>query len=111
MLQPGWNRLVVRCLLQTTQTLCRDVDNPAAWMEFSPATVLRVAYSHQPLFAEMQRFPDSIAEPILMNLPEFRSPDKKNRPEPVVSLLLPEESGDPELRSFLIAASRQFASK
>lgn len=105
-LQPGWNRLVVRCLLQTTQTLCRDVDNPAAWMEFSPATVLRVAYSHQPLFAEMQRFPDSIAEPILMNLPEFRSPDKKNRPEPVVSLLLPEESGDPELRSFLIAASR-----
>jgi hypothetical protein len=105
-LQAGWNRLVVRCLLQTTQALCRDVDNPAAWMEFSPATVLRVAYSNQPLFAEMQRFPDSIAEPILMNLPEFCSPDKKNSPEPVVSLLLPEESGDPELRSFLIAATR-----
>ncbi|MFM8983925.1 MAG: cellulose biosynthesis cyclic di-GMP-binding regulatory protein BcsB, partial [Spartobacteria bacterium] len=44
-LLPGWNRLVVRCLLQTTQTLCRDVDNPAAWLEFAPATVLRVAYS------------------------------------------------------------------
>ena len=105
-LQPGWNRLVVRCLLQTTQTLCRDVDNPAAWMEFDPASVLRVAYSGQPLFVELQRFPDSIAEPILMHLPEFRTPDRKNKPEPVVSLLLPEESGDPELRSFLIAASR-----
>lgn len=105
-LQPGWNRLVVRCLLQTTRTLCRDVDNPAAWMEFGPATVLRVAYSSQPLFAEIQRFPDSIAEPILMHLPEFRSHDKKNKAEPVVSLLLPEESGDPELRSFLIAATR-----
>ena len=105
-LQPGWNRLVVRCLLQTTQTLCRDVDNPAAWMEFEPATHLRVAYSGQPLFVEIQRFPDSIAEPILMQLPEFRSPDKKNKTEPVVSLLLPEESGDPELRAFLIAATR-----
>ena len=105
-LQPGWNRLVVRCLLQTTQILCRDVDNPAAWMEFEPATCLRVAYSGQPLFVELQRFPDSIAEPILMQLPEFRSPDKKNKPEPAISLLLPEESGDPELRSFLIAASR-----
>ena len=105
-LQPGWNRLVVRCLLQTTQTLCRDVDNPAAWMEFAPASLLRVAYSSQPLFAEIQRFPDSIAEPVLMNLPEFRSPDKKNKPEPAVSILLPEESGDPELRSFLIAATR-----
>ena len=105
-LQPGWNRLVVRCLLQTTQTLCRDVDNPAAWLEFAPGTALRVAYSNQPLFAEIQRFPESISEPILMNLPEFRSLDKKNKSEPAVSILLPEESGDPELRSFLIAASR-----
>lgn len=105
-LQPGWNRLVVRCLLQTTQNLCRDVDNPAAWLVFDPATSIRVAYSNQPLFAELQRFPESIAEPVLMHLPEFRSLDKKNKPAPVVSLLLPEESGDPELRSFLIAASR-----
>lgn len=105
-LQPGWNRLVVRCLLQTTQTLCRDVDNPAAWMEFTPATLVRIAYSRQPLFAEIQRFPDSITEPVLMQLPEFRSPDTKNKPEPAVSILLPEESGDPELHSFLIAATR-----
>ena len=105
-LQPGWNRLVVRCLLQTTQILCRDVDNPAAWLEFDPSTSIRVAYSNQPLFAELARFPESIAEPVLMNLPEFRSLDKKNKPAPVVSLLLPEESGDPELRSFLIAATR-----
>ena len=105
-LQAGWNRLVVRCLLQTTQTLCRDVDNPAAWMEFGPESVVRVAYTNLPLFTEIQRFPDSITEPVLMQLPEFRSPDKKAKAAPVVSLLLPEESGDPELRSFLIAAAR-----
>ena len=105
-LQPGWNRLVVRCLLQTTQTLCRDVDNPAAWLEFDPGSCVRVAYTNQPLFAEIQRFPESITEPVLMHLSDFRLPDKKSKPAPVVSLLLPEESGDPELRSFLIAASR-----
>lgn len=105
-LQPGWNRMEVRCLLQTTRVLCRDVDNPAAWLELSPDTVVRVAYSEQPLFAELQRFPESITEPVLMRLGEFRSPAAKIPPEPVVSLLLPWEAGDPELRALLIAASR-----
>jgi hypothetical protein len=105
-LQPGWNRMDVRCLLQTTQVLCRDVDNPAAWLELSSDTVLRVAYSDQPLFAELQRFPETITEPMLMRLPEFLSPATKIPPEPVVSVLLPWEAGDPELRALLIAASR-----
>lgn len=105
-LRPGWNRMEVRCLLQTTRALCRDVDNPAAWLEFSPGTALRVAYSDQPLFAEIQRFPESIAEPVLMRLPDFQDPSPKNPPEPAVSLLLPWEAGDPELRTLLIAAAR-----
>ncbi len=105
-LRPGWNRLEVRCLLQTTRALCRDVDNPAAWLEFSPGTMVRVAYTRQPLFAEIQRFPGSIAEPVLMRLAEFRDSAPGKPPEPSVSLLLPWEAGDPELRSLLVAASR-----
>jgi hypothetical protein len=105
-LQPGWNRMEFRCLLQTTRTLCRDVDNPAAWVELSPDSLVRVAYSDQPLFAELQRFPESITEPLLMRIGEFRSPATQIPPEPMVSLLIPWEAGDPELRSLLIAASR-----
>ena len=105
-LQPGWNRMEVRCLLQTTQVLCRDVDNPAAWLEFSNDTVVRVAYADQPLFAELQRFPESITEPLLMRLGDFGPNSEKNLREPGVSLLLPWEAGDPELRALLIAASR-----
>jgi hypothetical protein len=105
-LQPGWNRMEVRCLLQTTQVLCRDVDNPAAWLEFSNDTVVRVAYSDLPLFAELQRFPESLTEPLLMRLGEFQPSADKARPEPAVSLLVPWEAGDPELRTLLIAAAR-----
>jgi len=105
-LRPGWNRVEVRCLLQTTRALCRDVDNPAAWLEFAPGTLVRVAYSNQPLFAEIQRFPGSITEPVLMRLRELREDASKNPPAPAVSLLLPWEAGDPELRSLLIAAAR-----
>ena len=106
MLQPGWNRVVVSCLLQTTQSPCRDVDNPAAWVELSSASGVRVACAAAPLFPELQRFPESLVEPALMNLAEFRRTASKDRPEPVVSLLVPSEAGEAELRSLLIASAR-----
>jgi hypothetical protein len=106
MLQPGWNRVTVSCLLQTTQSPCRDVDNPASWVELETGSLVRVAYAAEPLFAELQRFPESLTEPALMNLAEFRRATSKDHPEPVVSLLVPSEAGEAELRSLLIAAAR-----
>ena len=106
MLQPGWNRVTVSCLLQTTQSPCRDVDNPASWVELETGSLVRVAYAAEPLFAELQRFPESLTEPALMNLAEFRRATTKDHPEPVVSLLVPSEAGEAELRSLLIAAAR-----
>jgi hypothetical protein len=106
MLLPGWNRVSVSCLLQTTQTPCRDVDNPASWVELDAASAIHVAYAAETLFPELQRFPDSITEPALMKLAEFRQSSAKERPEPVVSLLVAPEAGESELRSLLIAAAR-----
>lgn len=106
LLQPGWNRVTVSCLLQTTQSPCRDVDNPAAWVELGEGSHIRVACSQAPLFPEIQRFPESLTEPALMNLAEFRRSASQARPEPVVSLLVPSEAGEAELRTLLIAASR-----
>ena len=106
MLQTGWNRVTVRCLLQTTQSPCRDVDNPASWVELETGSLVRVAYATESLFPELQRFPESLTEPALMNLAEFRRATSKDHPEPVVSLLVPSEAGEAELRSLLIAASR-----
>jgi hypothetical protein len=106
MLQPGWNRVTVSCLLQTTQSPCRDVDNPASWVELETGSLVRVAYAAEPLFAELQRFPESLTEPALMNLAEFRRATSKDHPEPVVSLLVPSEAGEAELRSLLIAVAR-----
>lgn len=105
-LQPGWNRVTVSCLLQTTQSPCRDVDNPAAWVELGAGSHIQVACSPAPLFPEIQRFPESLTEPVLMNLAEFRRSASRARPEPVVSLLVPGEAGEAELRALLIAASR-----
>ena len=106
MLQPGWNRVTVSCLLQTTQSPCRDVDNPAAWVELGAGSRIQVACSQTALFPEIQRFPESLTEPALMNLAEFRRSASQTRPEPVVSLLVPSEAGEAELRTLLIAASR-----
>ena len=103
---PGWNRITVNCLLQTTDVLCRDVDNPAAWVELEPASAVRVAYSHQPLFPEIQRFPEAIAEPQWMSLSDFRASASKIKSEPVISILLPSDAGESELRSLLICAAR-----
>ncbi|MEI8294284.1 MAG: cellulose biosynthesis cyclic di-GMP-binding regulatory protein BcsB [bacterium] len=105
-LQPGWNRLVVNCLLQTTQSPCRDVDNPASWVELDSASLLRVAYAPTPLFPELQRFPESLTEPALMNLAEFRHAPSTEASEPVVSLLVASDAGEAELRTLLIAAAR-----
>ena len=106
MLQPGWNRVIVSCLLQTTLSPCRDVDNPASWVELDMGSGVRVACAVAPLFPELQRFPESLVEPALMNLAEFRRKASKDHPEPVVSMLVPSDAGEAELRSLLIASAR-----
>ncbi len=101
---PGWNRLSLRCLLQTTYVPCRDVDNPAAWISMDSRSHLRVAYEPQSLFPELQRFPDSLAEPALMNLgkPEGEKP----KSQAAVALLVPDAPTESDLRAFLIGTAR-----
>jgi hypothetical protein len=103
---PGWNKVTLSCLMQTTGVPCRDVDNPAAWMELDPGSALKVAYSKQSLFPEIQRFPEEITESQLMSLPEFRPVPTKKNPEAVVSILLPWDAGESELRTLLICSAR-----
>lgn len=105
-LSPGWNRISVKCLLQTTQVPCRDVDNPASWVEIGEGSVLKVAYSDQALFPEMQRFPESITEPQLMQMSQQLISNKSREADPTVSILLPQQAKDAELRAFLISAAR-----
>ncbi|MBU3665784.1 MAG: cellulose biosynthesis cyclic di-GMP-binding regulatory protein BcsB, partial [Chthoniobacterales bacterium] len=98
-LQPGWNTLSVRCLLVTTATPCRDVDNPASWVELAGGTGFDVAFANQALFPELQRFPDAIGEPALMRLGAEKS-------EPAVSLLVADKGGDAAWRGVVVAAAR-----
>ena len=98
-LQPGWNKLSVRCLLVTTATPCRDVDNPASWVELDGGSGFDVAFAEQALFPELQRFPDALGEPQLMRM-GAKSAD------PAVSVLVPDKGGDAEWRGVLVAAAR-----
>jgi hypothetical protein len=98
-LQPGWNKVQVRCLLVTTSTPCRDVDNPASWVELDAGSGFEVAFAEQALFPELQRFPDALGEPQLMRL------DAKSR-EPAVWLLVADRGGDTAWRGVCVAAAR-----
>lgn len=98
-LQPGWNSLSVRCLLVTTATPCRDVDNPASWIELAGTSGFDVAYADQALFPELPRFPDAIGEVQLMRMGAKTG-------EPAVSILVADKAGDTEWRGVTVAAAR-----
>lgn len=106
MLLPGWNRISLGCLLQTTEVMCRDVDNPAAWLEVEPGSALRFSYSSVPLFPEIQRFPHALTEPQLLSLTDHSVSNEDKKHAPVVSVLMPWDAGESELRAFLICAAR-----
>jgi hypothetical protein len=106
LLKTGWNQFSVRCLLQTTQVHCRDVDNPASWLEIDPSSSLSVSFSKIPLSTDFQKFPDSLTEPMLMQLEDFKATGNARSASPVVSILVPLDAGDTELRAFLISAAR-----
>lgn len=106
MLLPGWNRISLGCLLQTTEVMCRDVDNPAAWLEVEPSSALRFSYSNVPLFPEIQRFPHAITEPQLLSLRDHCVSEIDKKHEPVVSVLMPWDAGESELQAFLICTAR-----
>lgn len=98
-LQPGWNKVSVRCLLVTTATPCRDVDNPASWVELVDGTGFEVAFAEQALFPELQRFPDALGEPQLMHMGAQNT-------EAAVSLLVADNAADTAWRGVVVAAAR-----
>lgn len=98
-LQPGWNKVSVRCLLVTTAMPCRDVDNPASWVELADGTGFEVAFAEQALFPELQRFPEAIGEPRLMRMGAENA-------DPTVALLLADNGGDTTWRGLFVAAAR-----
>ncbi len=106
MLLPGWNRISLGCLLQTTEVMCRDVDNPAAWLEVEPSSALRLSYSTVTLFPEIQRFPHAITEPQLLALSDLCENEGDKKHDPVVSIVMPWDAGESELRTFLICTAR-----
>ena len=105
-LQPGWNRISVQSTLLTTDGPSRDGDNPAAWMDFDSDTILKVAYQPQALFPELQRFPDSLAEPLLMRIRRASGKTASRQKDSAVSILLPAQPTESDLRCFLIGSAR-----
>lgn len=105
-LRTGWNTVRVHCLLQTTDVLCRDVDNPACWFVMDKGTGLTVPYRRLEMFPELARFPDSIAEEMLLRQEELVAGFPPGSIRPVVSLLLPDRPGNAIFRAFVIASAR-----
>ncbi len=105
-LRTGWNTVRVNCLLLTTDVLCRDVDNPACWFVMDKGTGLTVPYRRLELFPELARFPDSMAEEMLLRQEELVAGFPAENIRPVVSLLLPGKPGNAVFRAFVIAAAR-----
>lgn len=108
LLREGWNRVSIACLLQTTEAPCRDVDNPAAWVEIGTGSEIMVAGIETPLFPELQRFPESVTESLLTMLPGHTGePGERgaNRAA-ALSILYPADGGDEVLRAMFIAAAR-----
>jgi len=102
----GWNKVLVKCLMQTTDVHCRDVDNPACWFVLERGTGLTLSYKRMKLFPELARFPASVTEEQLLRQDELVDGFPAGRIRPVAALLMPKQLNSTAFRAFVIAASR-----
>lgn len=105
-LRSGWNRVTVKCLMQTTDVNCRDIDNPACWMVFETGTGLQFSYRRVRLSPELPRFPATITEEQLLRQDEMLDAFPVDRIRPVAAVLVPGQMEDASLRAFLVATTR-----
>lgn len=105
-LRTGWNKISVKCLMQTTDVPCRDVDNPACWFVLEKGTGINAAYKRLRLFPEPGRFPASITEEQLLHQEELVDGFPEDKILPLAAVLLPRQPDNAAFRSFVIAASR-----
>ena len=102
----GWNKVLVKCLMQTTDVHCRDVDNPACWFVLEKGTGLALSFRRVKLFPELARFPASITEEQLLRQEELVDGFPPDKIRPVAALLVPKKLTTPAFRAFVAAAAR-----
>lgn len=102
----GWNKISVKCLMQTTDVLCRDVDNPACWFVLEKGTGINTAYRRLSLFPEPGRFPASMIEEQLLLQEESVVGFPEDKIRPVAAVFLPRQPCNAAFRAFVITASR-----
>lgn len=105
-IRAGWNKLSVRCLLQTTEVECRDVDNPACWFVMEKGSGLVLGYQRTRIFPEMGRFPASLTEEQLLRQDELVEGFPADKVRHVVAIYIAGRSEDVVLRGLVTAAAR-----
>ena len=100
----GWNRISLRFTLHPAKHVTREVIEKASWTLRSPESFLALAFERQPLFPELARFPDTLAEEKLIR-PDRDAPFA-DMIQPAVSILVPGRSRQAHLRAAAIVGAR-----
>lgn len=105
-LKTGWNKVSVKCLMQTTDVHCRDIDNPACWFVLEQGSGIKLSFRRLKLFPEPGHFPASITEEQLLRQDELVDGFPSDRITPMASVLVPEALNNTSFRAFVVAAAR-----
>jgi len=105
-LKTGWNKVSVKCLMQTTDVHCRDIDNPACWFVLEQGSGIKLSFRRLKLFPEPARFPASITEEQLLRQDELVEGFPSDKITPTASVLVPEALNNTSFRAFVVAAAR-----
>lgn len=97
-LQPGWNKVRARAKLASTLDEPPGSDNPAAWLQFESGTSVEIPWAREGMFPELARFPSSLVEEQALR----QGPSNQE----TLTILLPENPDESELRALLIACGR-----
>ena len=103
-LAAGWNKVSLRFTLHPAKEVTREALEKSSWTLRSSESFLALAFERQPLFPELARFPDSLAEEKLLR-PDTDAPFA-DMIQPAVSVLVPGRSRQAHLRAAAIVGAR-----
>src|SRR5258708_33873119 len=101
LLGAGWNRVSARWLPPQTSAANRALLKSNSWAIWKIDSQVTVAYERLPLFPELLRFPETLAEEKLLH-PGAAGP----KASPTVEVLLPGQRRDVHLRAAAVLVAR-----
>ncbi len=101
LLGAGWNRVSLLWLPRQTGVANRALLKSTSWVIWKLESQVTVAYERLPLFPELLRFPETLAEEKLLH-PGMAGPEAA----PTVEVLLPGERRDVHLRAAAVLGAR-----